>query len=559
VFRVLEVMPASFPINVTFLFFSSALTLVAALFAWNRRVPGSFTLSLLLFSMSIWAVGYVLSWLDFPVHIKTFLLNITYIGITAVPTLFMIFTFSFSGYEEWFSARILLLLTVEPLLTLILVWTNGYHHLAFSSMYLMGRDGLSWLELSRGPWYWVNLVYSYGMILAGMLVLVYGMLRSGPLLKNQYRLILLAALAPWAMSMYYEYSLKSSQMDLAPLSFGLSGILFTYSVLRNRFLDIVPVARSRIIESMSDGILVIDRQNRIVDLNPAMEAYLSCKPASLLGKPVSEVMDAWLEDVDSLLNGNETRTELRISRSPSRYMDLRVTPIYDRHQVLTGRLLVFHEVTDRKTVEKRLRYANERLQSQLIEIGTLQSKLRSQAIHDPLTDLFNRRYLDETLDRELARASREGYPLCVIMMDIDHFKQMNDTHGHEAGDLVLKALAKTLSLRNRRGDFACRFGGEEFVVVMPNIAIDTAYRRAEELRTALNRLSVPFENYRLTITISMGIACFPANGEDRESLLRAADRAMYAAKKAGRDYIITYDRLDASSEVLTDRTDSYIG
>jgi diguanylate cyclase (GGDEF)-like protein len=190
------------------------------------------------------------------------------------------------------------------------------------------------------------------------------------------------------------------------------------------------------------------------------------------------------------------------------------------------------------------------LQSQLIEIGTLQSKLRSQAIHDPLTDLFNRRYLDETLDRELARASREKYPLCVVMMDIDHFKLMNDTHGHEAGDLVLKALAKTLTSRNRRGDFACRFGGEEFVVVMPNITIDTAFRRAEELRKALNSLSVPFENYRLTITISMGIACYPANGEDRDSLLRAADRAMYAAKKAGRDHILTYDRLEASSDLL---------
>jgi diguanylate cyclase (GGDEF)-like protein len=200
-------------------------------------------------------------------------------------------------------------------------------------------------------------------------------------------------------------------------------------------------------------------------------------------------------------------------------------------------------------VERKLRYANDRLQSQLIEIGTLQSKLRSQAIHDPLTDLFNRRYLDETLDRELARASRERYPLCIIMMDIDHFKRMNDTHGHEAGDLVLKALARTLLNRNRRGDFACRFGGEEFVVVMPNIPIESAYRRAEELRAALNSISVPYGENNLTITISMGIACYPANGLDRESLLRAADRAMYAAKQAGRDYIISYDRLDTQNQV----------
>lgn len=543
-------MSAYFSSYSVYLLISSVLTLSAAFVAWNRKVPGSFALSLLLFSMSIWSGFYALSWLSFPMQVKTLWLNITYIGITAVPTLFLIFTFSFSGHEDRFSVRNLLVLAVEPVLTLILVWTNRHHHLVFTSMSLVERGQLSGLELGHGPWYGVNLVYSYTVILAGLLVLVYGMLRSTPLLKNQYRVILVAALAPWGMSMFYEYSAKAGQLDLAPLTLGLSGIFFTYSVVRNRFLDIIPVARSRIIESMSDGILVLDSQNRVVDLNPAMQELLSRKPACLMGKPVEEVMAAWMEKAGALLDGQKTHAELRISRSPLRYVDMRITPLYDRHQRLSGRLIVFHDVTGRKTVEKELRYANERLQSQLIEIGTLQSRLRSQAIHDPLTDLFNRRYLDETLDRELARASREKYPLCVIMMDIDHFKLMNDTHGHEAGDLVLKALAKTLSLRNRRGDFACRFGGEEFVVVMPNIAIDTACRRAEELRTALNSLSVPFENYRLTITISMGIACYPANGEDRESLLRAADRAMYAAKKAGRDHILTYDRLDASSHML---------
>ena len=179
---------------------------------------------------------------------------------------------------------------------------------------------------------------------------------------------------------------------------------------------------------------------------------------------------------ESLINGEETRTELRIPNAPSRYLDLRVTPIYDKDRRLNGRLMVFRDVTGRKQVEKKLRSANDRLQSQLIEIGTLQSKLRSQAIRDPLTDLFNRRYLDETFERELARAAREGYPVCVIMMDIDHFKKVNDTYGHEAGDSVLKALATTLSTHNRRGDFVCRFGGEEFVVVMPNIPVNTAYK-----------------------------------------------------------------------------------
>ncbi len=243
---------------------------------------------------------------------------------------------------------------------------------------------------------------------------------------------------------------------------------------------------------------------------------------------------------------------MTVPLDPSRYLDLRVTPLYDRNQILNGRLMVFRDITERKQVEKRLRYVNDKLQGQLIEIGLLQSKLREQAIRDPLTNLFNRRYLEETLDRELSRASREEYPVCIIMIDLDHFKRINDTHGHEAGDLVLKAIADILAEQSRRGDFACRYGGEEFVIVMPNVTLETAYQRAEELRQSLNLLSVPYEYYRLSVTISMGIACFPEHGQTREAILRAADQAMYAAKQAGRDHILSYNEIRLSDEVPGD-------
>jgi diguanylate cyclase (GGDEF)-like protein len=138
------------------------------------------------------------------------------------------------------------------------------------------------------------------------------------------------------------------------------------------------------------------------------------------------------------------------------------------------------------------------------------------------------------------------------MIDLDHFKQVNDTYGHEAGDEVLKALALTLAEQCRRGDFACRYGGEEFVVVMPNISTDTAYGRAENIRQSLNSLSVPYRQNHLTTTISMGIACYPTNGETRESVLRAADQAMYGAKKAGRDHILSFDEFQALQEASGD-------
>jgi diguanylate cyclase (GGDEF)-like protein/PAS domain S-box-containing protein len=548
---VLEVMQASFLLNAVYLFISAALTLMAAIIAWGRRVQGSFALSLLLFSMSIWSAFYGLTWLSLPLQVKMFLPNITYIGVAAVPTLFLVFTLSFTHREDWLTLRRLSLLAVQPGVTLLLVWSNSYHQLVYRQTALLGQDGFVWLQIERGPWYTVNMIYSYMAILAGLLLLMNGMWHSSPLLKSQYRLVLIAAVFPALVNIYYEVYGSPGGVDLAPLSFGMSGILFAYSVVRNRFMDIIPVARTRLIERMSDGILVLDRQNRIVDFNPAMESFLARTSDSLLGRPAAEILQPWMDKADALISGQETHVVLRIHSSPPRYLDLRVTPLYDDRKHLSGRLMVFHDVTDHKNVEKKLRYANDRLQSQLIEIGTLQSKLRSQAIHDPLTYLFNRRYLDETLDRELARAAREGYPLCVIMLDIDHFKRMNDAHGHEAGDLVLKALARTLLASNRRGDFACRFGGEEFVVVMPNIPMSVAYRRAEELRTTLNSLIVPHDGNTLRITISMGIACYPANGEDRESLLRAADRAMYAAKKAGRDYIQVYDHLDTQRGIVS--------
>ena len=545
-------MHAPLALGAVLLLFSALLTCIASIIAWRRSVPGSFALSLLLFCMTIWSGSYAFQWLPISPSFKALLPNITYIGVIAVPSLFLLFALNFSNHGEWSNRTLLLVLLIEPIITLVLVWTNKFHHLVFQSANLINQNNITWLQLQQGPWYFVNLAYSYIVIVLGVIVLMYGMMRSSPLLRSHYRIILFASLIPWGLNIFNEYTVGTANFDLTPVAFGFSGILFTYSVMHNSFMNIIPIARSRIIESMSDGVLVVDIENRIVDINPAMENFLNRRPASFLGKSASEALEIWMDQNDFLTNAQETRTELRIPNAPSRYLDLRVTPLYDDYQRLKGRLMVFRDITDRKLVEKKLRSVNDRLQSQLIEIGTLQSKLRSQAIKDPLTDLFNRRYLDETFDRELARAARESYPVCVIMLDIDHFKKVNDTYGHEAGDFILKALAKTLSARNRRGDFICRFGGEEFVVVMPNMAVDTAYKRAEELRTALNSLYVPYGRFNLTITISMGIASYPANGENRESVLRAADRAMYAAKRAGRDHILTYDVLQSQRETLAD-------
>ncbi|MES1026084.1 diguanylate cyclase [Gloeocapsa sp. BRSZ] len=168
----------------------------------------------------------------------------------------------------------------------------------------------------------------------------------------------------------------------------------------------------------------------------------------------------------------------------------------------------------------------------------LRETLRDQSVRDPLTELFNRRYMVESLELELYRCDRQQQPLAIIMLDIDYFKRFNDTFGHKAGDLVLQKLAQVLQNSIRQSDIACRYGGEEFTLILPETTLEVAYQRAEQLRQEVKQLKVQHDRQLLgEITLSLGIACFPEHGSTPEELLRAADTALYRAKTEARDRV----------------------
>ncbi len=172
----------------------------------------------------------------------------------------------------------------------------------------------------------------------------------------------------------------------------------------------------------------------------------------------------------------------------------------------------------------------------------LREILRNQSLHDPLTGLFNRRYMAETLEREVHRARRAKRPMAVLMVDVDGFKQQNDSFGHDAGDAVLRGLSALLQGSLRREDIACRYGGEEFVLVLPDAALEDAARRAEQIREAVKVMTVHHRNLRLgPVTVSVGVAAFPDHGTDAASLLQSADAALYEAKRRGRDQVRVAD------------------
>ncbi len=199
-----------------------------------------------------------------------------------------------------------------------------------------------------------------------------------------------------------------------------------------------------------------------------------------------------------------------------------------------------------RVVNSRLDGIRQLVQLTGMAIATLnlRTKLENQSIRDSLTGLFNRHFMQISLERELARASRRKQTLSVYMLDLDHFKRFNDTYGHGAGDAVLKSVAEIFKNSVRTEDIACRYGGEEFTIILPDVTPTVAYERAESIRRAVSALRIPLAGETLSdFSVSIGVSLYPQDGESAELLLSRADQALYRAKRAGRDQVAIYDSL----------------
>ena len=209
---------------------------------------------------------------------------------------------------------------------------------------------------------------------------------------------------------------------------------------------------------------------------------------------------------------------------------------------LGARTGLHHERDELNQVGREFDEMAETLQRRDLELKKAMQELQEQAITDPLTGLHNTRYLRELLPGELLRAKRKGSPLAVIMIDVDHFKRVNDSLGHEAGDRVLRELGALFKQSIRGSDIACRYGGEEFAIILADATSESARRKAEDIRAAVKRLKLSHGGKPIgDVTVSLGVALFPYHADQTTTLLRRADEALYQAKGAGRDRVAVSD------------------
>jgi diguanylate cyclase (GGDEF)-like protein len=217
-------------------------------------------------------------------------------------------------------------------------------------------------------------------------------------------------------------------------------------------------------------------------------------------------------------------------------LNIRHSPLYDNSNNLIGWVLVAHDVTERNRQRHELRVKNDELREQLLAVEQLRAELSELVTRDSLTGLHNRRYLIDALEREVAQARPGVQPLSVVMLDIDHFKRVNDRFGHVVGDEVITATARWITTLIQEGETAARYGGEEFVLVLPGCTAESARRRAEALRELCEVSPVMIGGEAVTSTISVGVAEFRSS-DSPAALIDAADQALYAAKTLGRNRV----------------------
>jgi diguanylate cyclase (GGDEF)-like protein len=319
---------------------------------------------------------------------------------------------------------------------------------------------------------------------------------------------------------------------LALLAACAIGAIYAYTRHRRRRPDLLPVSRHALLENLIEGVLLLDRESRVADINSAAASFLGLGGELPLGADAQVLLAPWPKLLEYCNSPADTRGDLTIL---GRRLDVRAVPLVQGGDRSEGLLLVLRDLGAYRVAEEALREANFKLHEHVAEIASLQVKLREQAIRDSLTGLFNRRYLEETLQRELAQSFRSGQPLGIVMIDIDYFKKLNDTYGHRAGDLALQALGRLLGGNTRGGDVACRYGGEEFVLALPGATLEAALARAEQLRQAAQDLRIDFAGSTLCISISAGVAAYPLHGERADQVLDGADKALYEAKNGGRN------------------------
>lgn len=503
----------------------AAFQAVFAGFSFRHRdsTPAALPLSLLLMALAVYSGGYAGELLSGTLSGKLRWCAVQYFGISFLPTLWIVFTARYMNVPLLYRKLSVAVMLALSLATLFGALTDGFLHLRYATVVLATDGPIPIISFGRGPLYWTHTIYALGAFLVGSIILVNGIFTTPQFFSRRLILMLTGTTLPWINYLFYLAGINLGGVDTIPFSISVAAGCYGLAVFRYRILDVVPVARSRVFETMSDGVIVLDSAGKIADYN---EMAARIFPELRKGTISTEARVTFRER-EALCRHLAMDVEAEFSFSmdngvAERHYNACVSFIRNGKGETIGRIINLRDSTETIRLLKRL-----------TELATL----------DSLTGISNRRNFMDTANRQIAQHSRGRRSLSIAILDLDNFKRLNDTYGHLVGDEALRRVARELTAQVRAGDAVARFGGEEFICLLSDAGSAAAPSVVERMRAAIEGISIPIDGGATArVSASFGITCVDAvTGEENiDALLSQADLALYEAKAAGKNTVAVY-------------------
>jgi PAS domain S-box/diguanylate cyclase (GGDEF) domain len=458
-----------------------------------------------------WIIAQALEVAATELGVKLFWANIQFIPILTSTACFYLFIMSFIRRVNYRKGSWVFLFLI-PLILNILIWVHP--ELFRENVYLNTSMAFPMVGKTYGILFWIAAAYNYSITLLAILQLIMALRRSEALYRKELISLLIGITLPTLANLIQITGHNPHPVDLTPVFFGFSGLIITMGIIRYNLFDVVPIAHSIIVKEMKTGMLVLDNFGRIMDINPAAEKLLHLSSGDLLWRRIDDSL-LYLPQLIRVFNKREDSIgEMTFEKDGSHYYyEVSLTGIKNSDGKVGGWLIQIYDITERKLAEEIIEHA---------------------AYHDNLTGLPNRQYFQLLFSQELALAKMRGYKVAVAFIDIDNFKTINDSYGHDAGDKALRKLSERLRAELSQSDIVGRIGGDEFAAVIPNIS------GSDELKMIGEKLLSIFESDAETedaerAFASIGLCIFPDDGDTPEELLKKADSAMYEVKGANKN------------------------
>lgn len=496
-------------------------------FRLREQVASARLFSLQTFAMAIWTVCYALELGSTTLEHKILWAKMKYFGSTTGPVLWFVFSVYYTNHRQWLTTPTKIALASFIVLTIAIVFTNEQHHWYWTKITL--EPGFPETLSEHGFFFWIYAACMYLLIFASV-VIYFNYYRTIPIyFRRQSLLMVVGTFIPLGVRILEDFIGFDPfpKVDNVILLLLFSAILYTIALFRFSALKIVPIAHSQVVQNINSGILVLDVLGRVVEMNPFAKNLIGLNDDAFIGQSLESV---WRARTKLNYSPNmEERHEEEISLERSDRTDffiVQVAPIRDEKENLIGHVISLVDITEHKCAEMEL----ERL-----------------ARTDMLTGVINRRHFFELAEVEYRRFKRYGHPLAILLIDIDHFKGINDTHGHLAGDFILKSVSVMCQQAVRTTDIFARYGGEEFICLLYEISQEKALETAERLRRVIGNARLEFESRSIPVTTSIGLA-FAQADQTFETVIHHADQALYQSKNNGRNRVTVWQagRLVAS-------------